>query len=104
MTTRKYVHIPEISCSFLGLPTDGYILCKNQAIRELKLCEEDLKSRIFLCCVMMTKHICGFIYALQIIFIYDHSTFICRRAVASGPAGPVLAGPLFPKSVLALCN
>ena len=23
MTTRKYVHIPEISCSDLGLPTDG---------------------------------------------------------------------------------
>ena len=23
MTTRKYVDIPEISCSDLGLPTDG---------------------------------------------------------------------------------
>ena len=86
MTTRKYV---EISCSDLDLPTDGIYLMQKSDIFIGSNCEkEDLRSRIFcpknsqLCCVMMTKDIFGSIYALHIIFLYGHNSFICRITYA----------------------
>ena len=77
MTTRKYVHIPEISSSNLGLPTDGvYPTKKSDIFIDCNCAKRGLEKQDFfpknnqLCCVMMTKHIFSVLYMHYISYFY----------------------------------
>ena len=49
MTTRKYVHIPEISCSDLGLPTDVvYSMYKSDIFIDCNCAKRGLEKQDFL--------------------------------------------------------
>ena len=77
MTTRNYVHIPEILCSVWGLPTDGlYPMYKSGIFIVCNCAKRGLKSGIFCpknsqyCCVMVTKHIFAVLYMYFISYFY----------------------------------
>ena len=74
MTTRNSVHIPQISCSVLGLHTDEVYPCKIMHSYSSQMCE-DLKNRIFvqrskLCCVNLTKQIFMVLYMYFTSYLY----------------------------------
>ena len=68
MTTRKYVHILEISAQFWVYPLTGYIYVKIRHFYRMKLRKEALKNKIFcpensqLRCVIVRKHILTVLY------------------------------------------